>query len=331
MGQPAKPKSIFSIVTPVYNRAKLICEAMESVWVQSHRPIEFIVVDDGSSDDSVAVMKSWIASLAERPGYDPQDFKVVLLEKENGGPSSARNLALESMTGDFVIFLDSDDVLEQDALADLATAFEADQVDMIFAGFRRFDNETGDIVMTNIPDKAHGLVARTMEGCVWANACRFAMRTSFARTIGPWNESYPLFEDRDYGERAIMLSQHPEILPRSLIKVRTNADARQNDQLQTRRGRKYRILCEKNLIALARQRTDITEKSWSEFKSRIYGLSFRSYASGWREHGRASWELAESVEAPLDARGRRRRMAARFGWLGGTAYLSAGHLLKRLC
>lgn len=329
MGQADDIGSAFTVVTPTYNRENIICEAMESVWEQSYRPIELIVVDDGSTDDSVAVINSWIESLAERREYDADTFKVTLLEKKNGGPSSARNLALDRMTGAFVIFLDSDDLLEPGALTDLATEFGYSGADMVFAGFRRFDNKTGEIVMENIPQKKHDLVARAMEGKVWANACRFAMRQAFARNIGPWNESYPLFEDRDYGERAIMLSQHPTILPRSLIKVRTNADARQNDQLQTRRGRTYRILCEANLAALARQRDDVTDQSWSVFKSRIYGLSFRSYASGWREHGKSSWDLAESIKANLDSRGRRRRMAARFGWFGGTVYLSLGRLIKR--
>ena len=57
--------ALFSVVTPAYNRAGLIEETLESVWRQDHRPVEHIVVDDGSSDTTVPVVRDWIAGTPE--------------------------------------------------------------------------------------------------------------------------------------------------------------------------------------------------------------------------------------------------------------------------
>jgi glycosyltransferase involved in cell wall biosynthesis len=84
-----------SVIIPVYNAAPYIAEGIESVLSQSLLPDEVIVVDDGSTDDSAEVAKR---------------FPVTLLQQENRGVSDARNLGVQHATGDYLAFLDADDI-----------------------------------------------------------------------------------------------------------------------------------------------------------------------------------------------------------------------------
>ena len=95
-----------SVIIPAYNVESCIFRAFESALGQSYKNIEVVVVDDGSTDATWEVIQR----------YATQDSRVVAVSKENGGVSSARNRALELASGDYVVFLDSDDWLEPDAI-----------------------------------------------------------------------------------------------------------------------------------------------------------------------------------------------------------------------
>ena len=103
--------SVVSVIIPTYNRAHLVTQALDSVWAQTHRPLECIVVDDGSTDDTVSVVTDW-----KRDHYG-DSFSMQVLRQENQGAPAARNHGLEAATGEYVLFLDSDDLLTRDALA----------------------------------------------------------------------------------------------------------------------------------------------------------------------------------------------------------------------
>ena len=98
MPDRAEFRPIVTILIPVYNRATLVVEAIESCIAQTWRPLEILVVDDGSTDD--------LAGALARFGAD-----VRLVRKENGGVSSARNLGIRVAKGDLIHFLDSDNLL----------------------------------------------------------------------------------------------------------------------------------------------------------------------------------------------------------------------------
>lgn len=93
---------LVSVVIPAYNRADVISDAVASAFAQTHRPIETVVVDDGSTDDTLIVLKG----LAARYGA-----ALRIVRQANAGASAARNAGLDAASGAFVQFLDSDDVL----------------------------------------------------------------------------------------------------------------------------------------------------------------------------------------------------------------------------
>jgi len=98
---------LISVIIPAHNVERFIGETLRSVLNQTHRALEVVVVDDGSSDGTAAV----VASVAER------DPRVRLIRTHNVGVSAARNLAIAESRGEFIAPLDADDIWRQDKLA----------------------------------------------------------------------------------------------------------------------------------------------------------------------------------------------------------------------
>jgi glycosyltransferase involved in cell wall biosynthesis len=113
-----------TVVIPTYNRKALLIEALESVWAQTFRDHEVLVVDDGSTDETERAL----ARFKDRVRY---------LYKANGGVSSARNLAIREAHGSLIAFLDSDDLWESNFLQ-VTTAYLAQHADiaMVSTGWR---------------------------------------------------------------------------------------------------------------------------------------------------------------------------------------------------
>lgn len=122
------PDSLVSVIIPTYNRARLVTAALDSVRAQSHRPLEVALVDDGSTDDTAAAVQDWIAA----HGGDGLD--VSYYYQNNAGAPAARNEGLRRTSGDWVKFLDADDVLHPTGLERQLAQSEALGADQIVFG-----------------------------------------------------------------------------------------------------------------------------------------------------------------------------------------------------
>jgi len=120
-----------SIIVPCYNQAQFLDEALQSVFDQTYFNWECIIVNDGSPDNTEAVAQKWVA----------KDNRYIYLYKENGGLSSARNLGLENVKGDYIQFLDSDDILDRRKLELSLQQLDSnknDEVKVVISNFRMF-------------------------------------------------------------------------------------------------------------------------------------------------------------------------------------------------
>lgn len=104
----------FSVVIPLYNKEKYICKAIDSVLNQSFTDFEVVICDDGSTDDSVEVVKN---------KYNSDRIRII--KKQNGGPSSARNRGVQEARGEWIVFLDADDLLLPNALESFARLIDS--------------------------------------------------------------------------------------------------------------------------------------------------------------------------------------------------------------
>lgn len=127
-----------SVIIPIYNVENYIRECVESVCRQTLQDIEIICVNDGSSDSSMSIVEE----------YAIHDDRVYIVNKENGGLSSARNAGLDVAKGEYVYFLDSDDYIKEDTLEYLYSHAKKDNLDNIYFDAEAF-YENNDVEKKN--------------------------------------------------------------------------------------------------------------------------------------------------------------------------------------
>lgn len=113
---------LVSVIVPVYNVEAYLRQCLDSIVNQSYRNLEIILVNDGSTDSSGRICNE----------YASKDSRILVIEKENGGASSARNVGIKQAHGEYIYFADSDDLLELRALETLSELAIKQQVDCIF-------------------------------------------------------------------------------------------------------------------------------------------------------------------------------------------------------
>ena len=123
---------LISIIIPCYNQVAFLPETLQSVLDQSYEHWECIIVNDGSLDNTEEVALEWCQ----------KDSRFNYLKKENGGLSSARNAGLKIAKGEYIQFLDSDDILEKDKLLQQSSFFQTN-IDIIVSGYRYFESSEG--------------------------------------------------------------------------------------------------------------------------------------------------------------------------------------------
>lgn len=133
--------SSVSVIIPNYNRQDLIIEAMDSVKSQTHRPIELIVVDDGSSDNSVKIIKEWMNE------NRMDEFSCQLICQENKGGNAARNSGILIAQAEYIAFLDSDDLWHRNKLEkQLKVLSSAERIGAVYCGLQHIEAENGKVI-----------------------------------------------------------------------------------------------------------------------------------------------------------------------------------------
>lgn len=136
---------LVSIIIPVYNVAQYLDDCLNSIIRQTYKNLEIIIIDDGSTDDSLEICRSFTA----------KDKRLKVLHQDNAGVSSARNAGLNIMTGNYVLFIDSDDRIEQNMVESFIEIFdENSKIDAVFCGYKEFDDETGTIIKEVAPNQS---------------------------------------------------------------------------------------------------------------------------------------------------------------------------------
>ena len=187
---------LVSTVIPVYNRANLLMDSVDSVINQTYRPVEVIIVDDGSTDETPNV----IADLSRRW---PDLVKVV--RQANAGPGPARQHGLELARGDFVQFLDSDDLLLPEKFSYQVAALIANPEAQICYG-RSYEENYSNLPLQRLgPMRQTGRFHRHLFPLLlverWWTTSSPLYRRSLLERIGPWR-AWLNEEDWEYDARA---------------------------------------------------------------------------------------------------------------------------------
>lgn len=121
---------LISIVIPIYNAEKYLEECLNSIKNQTYKNFEVIMVNDGSKDESETICKR----------FSEDDSRFRYFTKSNGGVSSARNLGLDNVKGDFITFIDSDDWIAEKHLELLINSIKKTNSDIVVSCYKEFDN-----------------------------------------------------------------------------------------------------------------------------------------------------------------------------------------------
>jgi len=178
--------AVFSLIIPVYNSADFLEKCMDSILSQSFTDYEVILVDDGSTDNSIELCKSY------------HDDRIRLFEKENGGASSARNLGMEQASGDYIWFIDSDDWIAENSLQTIYHHLETNYVDMLVFDYHQIDmkgqlapRKLSEINSTTYSGPAYVKAFKVLEPAPWT----MVYKRSFLRNIGLRFEQGMVYED----------------------------------------------------------------------------------------------------------------------------------------
>lgn len=122
---------VVSVIVPVYNCENVIGRCIKSIQLQTYASLEIILVDDGALDDSGKICDEFAG----------QDVRIRVIHKKNGGVSSARNQGINTATGSFVMFVDSDDYLEKDYIEKMMMARQQNDAELVIGGYTFTDDQ----------------------------------------------------------------------------------------------------------------------------------------------------------------------------------------------
>ena len=186
---------LISVIIPTFNRAVLVCDALDAVAAQTWAPVEIIVVDDGSTDHTATSLAAW------QVAHPACVLRVVT--QDNRGPSAARNAGVAAARGAFLYFLDSDDLIAPDALATLIPPLLAGPAPFSLAHIRNTD-----LAGKPCGNQAEGVSRQSTGRCFgshWMTNAALYRRATFTGA-GPFNEALGRGEDTDHLWRVLTVA-----------------------------------------------------------------------------------------------------------------------------
>jgi glycosyltransferase involved in cell wall biosynthesis len=202
------------VIVPVHNRAGLVVQTLESVAAQTYRPIELIVVDDGSTDGTVEVVDRWAQT---RAGEESLDFRLI--RQANAGAPAARNRGMELAKGEWIQFLDSDDLLSPDKIATQVVALHAaPHAALAYCQIRQLEVPDRIIYGQGPIDHRRFVIKQLVSPAL--QTAGPLLRRVWAERIGPMRCDLALMDDWEYFSRAALLGALPVFVSEGAVFLR---------------------------------------------------------------------------------------------------------------
>lgn len=190
-------KKLVSVIIPVYNREEFIKKCLLSIYLQEHRPIELIIVDDGSTDDSLQILYDFKAK------NESEDFEIKIFTQENKGAPVARNKGLKEATGEYIQFLDSDDYLDSRKISEQLNELLIKKSKVAICDFCYVNGQ--GIVMKQIKNTGNLLFKLAKGGSLFTPTPLFHKSLYEKGLI--WEESLKRNQDIDFIFKLLLLSK----------------------------------------------------------------------------------------------------------------------------
>ncbi|MBO7127102.1 glycosyltransferase [bacterium] len=267
---------VVSVIIPTFNRAKVVCRAVNSVLNQSFRDFECIVVDDGSTDETESVLQEFAN-------------KIKVIKSENRGVSAARNLGAKLAEGKYIAFLDSDDEWKKEKLAKQIfymkeSGLRIAQTDETWVRNGKFVNKSKKYI------RPYGdIFYNCLEVCAVTPSSVLMEKTLFFE-YGGFDESFPVCEDYDLWLRMSIKEKFGLIDEPFIIKYGGNEDQLSNSACLD----KYRIISLFNVLKKNDKLSSEQEKALRE----VLAKKVKIYSEGAKKRGKS--DEAEWAEGLLN-------------------------------
>lgn len=191
-------KDLVSIILPAYNREKFLPHAIDSILKQTYNNLELIIINDGSSDNTEKICKN----------YSILDKRVIYFSDENKGPSAARNRGISQASGDYLMFLDDDDIFMVYAVEKLLSRIKMqdDSVKIVFGDIVVFSEKLNlkflvkNEIQTNKPE----IFIHSLRGNVLSSPSQMIIEKNFLINTGLFDESFKASEEYELWTRLIL-------------------------------------------------------------------------------------------------------------------------------
>lgn len=209
--------SMISVIIPIYNRSKVLTRCLQSFENQSFRPLELVLVDNASSDDSYQICLDF------QKKYHSEHLQIKVLQESKPGACAARNAGLKAASGDYISFFDSDDEVYPDMYAYLDTYIQSYPRAALIA-FRAHLECQGKMRL-HPKRKGVDLAQHLVDPLVVTHS--FILRRDALDALPLWNESLARWQDFEYGSRLLYLLSSQEIvwIDKALYRIHAGEDS----------------------------------------------------------------------------------------------------------
>lgn len=199
-----------TIAVPVFNRAEIVGRTLDSIHAQTFRPLKLILVDNNSTDNTLAVLRKWKAE------HEAPDFVVTILQEEKPGAPNARNAALAAVDTEWTMFFDSDDTMPADHVEKALGAAVLKPVADIVGWSRRLHFLDGKKQMKSFALK--NLNYENLTRSIFATQSYMA-KTALFRRAGGWDPEIRVGQDIELGSRLLALKPVATAVPNHCVDV----------------------------------------------------------------------------------------------------------------
>jgi glycosyltransferase involved in cell wall biosynthesis len=280
---------LVTTIIPVYNRADLLCEAVASVIDQDYRPIEIVIIDDGSTDDTPKRARTLSSRYLG---------VVYFFRQENCGAGVARQAGLQRARGEFIQYLDSDDLLLPRKFSTQVAGLRANPECGVSYGWTRFRFSDGSVA--DGPWKGSGTKVEAMFPSFlksrWWDTPTPLYRSTVCRAAGPWTD-LRAEEDWEYDCRVAALDTKLHYCPQYVVELRSyRGTAYAQDAQRSAVGLAHRAIAHQLCYGHAiRAGIDIDTPEMAHFSRALFHLSRECGAAGLRAESNHLFMLAKQA------------------------------------
>lgn len=255
---------LVSVIIPLYNSEKYISETIKSVISQSYNNWEIIIVNDGSTDNSLCIAQSF------------KSEKVKIISVNNGGASKARNIGFENSSGDYIQYLDADDILDINKIQYQIMSIQTYGDDFLYSGTRGTIHNDLKVLNQNYPLYSDFTVENYFKyyfhyfGVFFPPMSWLISRKLVAGSTG-WDETLTFNDDGEFFSRLILSSNGIKYVHNSVSFYRV-------DSINSLSKRKNKISYLSYLDSAKKFEINLREKKWinqgKEFSAKMYSKVF---------------------------------------------------------